>query len=310
MAQAPTPREELIAAADALRLHGSKAAAARALSLRESTFESRINAARLEGIDIPEPVKFSPPGRKETDLYDGVILIASDAHYFPGEPSTAHRAFVRFCKRMKPAIVVMNGDVLDAATISRHPPIGWNHLPSVKEELDVCQERLGEIAKAAFKAKKLWPLGNHDARFETKLATVAPEFKDVKGISLSDHFADWTPCWSLHVNDDLVIKHRLKGGLHAPSNNALWAGKSIVTGHLHAQTVREITDYTGTRWGVDTGCLADVFGPQFAYMEDNPRGWRSGFCVITYRDGRLLTPELVRVIEEGLVEFRGELISV
>lgn len=310
MAQAPNSREELQEAVEALVRYGTQTAAANALKLPRGTYVHRLEAAKRSGIEVPNVVKPTYPGRKELDIYDGHILAGSDAHYWPGEASTAHKAFVRFCKRLKPKVVVKNGDAMDAATISRHPPIGWNHQPSVKEELDVCKERLDEIEKASFKAKRIWPLGNHDARFETKIASVAHEFKDVPGTSLSDHFPNWTPCWSLFVNDDLVFKHRHKGGLHAPSNNALWAGRTMITGHLHAQTVREITDYNGTRWGMDLGCMADIFGPQFAYMEDNPRNWRSGFGVITIRDGRLLRPEPVTVVEHGLIEFRGELISV
>jgi hypothetical protein len=239
------------------------------------------------------------------------VLVGSDAHYFPGLPSTAHRGFVEFARRLRPSIVVLNGDVLDGCTISRHPPIGWNQLPSIKEELNVCQERLEEIAAASGKAAKYWPLGNHDARFETKLAQVAPEFRDVHGISLSDHFPAWTGCWSLHINNNTVIKHRYKGGLHAPYNNTVSAGMSIVTGHLHSQKTTPHTNYLGTTYGVDTGCLADIYSPAFQdYLEDNPRNWRSGFCVLTFHDGILLPPELVTVMDENHVYFRGTLHEV
>ena len=280
---------------------GSKTEAARALGIPRTTLNSRLEA------EAREP---SVKGRISTSVETGVIVVFSDAHFWPGEPSTAYRALLKLIKKLKPSIVVANGDMVDMASVSRHPPLGWNHLPTVQEELEACQERLGEIAKAAGKAVKLWPVGNHDSRFECRLAQVAPELKNVYGTSLSDHFPDWSPCYSVFVNDDLVIKHRFKGGMHAPSNNALWAGRSVITGHLHAQTVRRITDLNGTRWGVDTGCLAEPFGEQFSYMEDNPRSWASGWCVVTYDKGRLLTPELVRVVEPGLVEFRGQLISV
>lgn len=282
--------------------HGSKAAAARALGIPVSTLKDRLAS--------PNNV-IAVKGRKEVSLQDGVVLVASDMHYWPGEPSTAHRAFVKFCKKLKPAIVVMNGDVLDASSISRHPPIGWNHIPSVKEELDVCQERLREIHKAAPQSKRFWPLGNHDARFETRLAQVAPEFKDVHGISLADHFPDWIGCWSVHLNGNTVIKHRYKGGVHSPYNNTVSSGMSIITGHLHSQKVTPFTDYNGTRYGVDTGCLADPHHDAFTdYTEDNAKDWRSGFCVLTYRNGLLLYPELVTVWDQNTVQFRGDLITV
>src|SRR5688572_21978283 len=117
-------------------------------------------------------------------IRDGIVLVGSDAHYWPGKPSTAHRAFVHFSRRMGPKAVIFNGDAFDGARISRHPPIGWENRPTVAEELEVCRERLQEIAEAAHGAKKIWTLGNHDARFETRLASVVPEYANIKGFHL------------------------------------------------------------------------------------------------------------------------------
>ena len=252
------------------------------------------------------------PQRIILDIPNGIVLVGSDGHYWPGEASVAHRAFVAFTKKLKPAAVIANGDCFDGASISRYPPIGWASQPTVQQEIEACQDRLDEIAKAIPKGCRLiWSLGNHDARFETRIAQVAPEFAKVAGTSLRDHFPLWEPCWSTWINDNTVIKHRFKGGMHAPQNNTLWAGMHMVTGHLHSAKVQPITDYKGTRFGVDTGCLADTFGEPFRdYTEDNPRNWRSGFAVLTYRDRQLMWPELVVAVDETRVQFRGELIEV
>jgi hypothetical protein len=261
--------------------------------------------------DILLPEKPEHPGRLSVNIHDGVVLIGSDSHYWPGIISPAHRAFVKFCKTLKPKVVIKNGDELDGATISRHPPIGWEKRPSLIEEIETVKDRLGEITIAAGGARRFWPLGNHDARFETRLATVAPEFARVHGVHLKDHFPDWEPCWAVWINDSVVVKHRFKSGIHAPHNNTMWAGKTIVTGHLHSLKTMPITDYNGTRWGVDCGTLADPYGPQFSdYTEDSPRSWRSGFAVLTFREGRLLWPEVCHVVDEETVDFRGELIKV
>jgi hypothetical protein len=91
----------------------------------------------------------------------------------------------------------------------------------------------------------------------------------------------------------------------------MWSGKTIVTGHLHQLKVTPLSDYNGRRYGVDSGTLADPYGPQFeAYTEQNPMNWASGFVVLTFKDGRLLPPELVTVMDDGVVAFRGELIEV
>jgi len=250
-------------------------------------------------------------GRIEIAIPNGEVLVGSDAHYWPGIVSTAHRAFVKLIKEIKPKAVIMNGDVMDGASISRHPPIGWESRPTVIQEIETCKERLEEISDAAGKdCRLIWPLGNHDARFETRLAQVAPEYAKVHGVHLQDHFPDWEPCWSTWINDNTVVKHRFKGGMHATHNNALWSGKSMVTGHLHSLKWNPIADYNGRRYGVDTGTMAEPDGPQFAdYTEDNPKNWCSGFAVLTYWQGRLLAPELAEVFDDGLVSFRGKVIE-
>ena len=241
-----------------------------------------------------------------------MVIVASDGHYWPGAASTAHRALVKFCGELRPCAVVVNGDAFDGAGISRHPPIGWEAQPSVVDQLGACQERLAEIENAAPPTAALaWTLGNHDARYETRLATVAPEFAKIHGTHLKDHFPAWPTAWSVFINDDVVVKHRLKGGMHAPQNNTLWSGRTTITGHLHSAKVMPISDYNGTRWGVDTGCIAEPYsGPFRDYTEDAPLNWRSGFGVLTFYRSRLLWPELVTVFDRESVEFRGQVIRV
>jgi len=246
-------------------------------------------------------------------IADGHIIIGGDAHYWPGEAPTMHRAYVELCKRLKPKAVVMNGDAFDGASISRFPSIGWEKKPGVKDELEVVQTRLGEIQKAAIGAKRFWTAGNHDLRFESRLAAVAPEYKDVKGIHLKDHFPEWIPCWFLSVNNDQVeIRHREKGGVHAAYNNTKEAGISIVTGHDHRADVVAYNDRTGRRYGVRHGMMAEspMDGQFVHYLEGRRINWQSSLAVLTFRGGLMLQPELCLQVKPGLAEFRGELLSV
>jgi len=247
-------------------------------------------------------------------IQNGVVLVASDAHYWPGIVSTAHRAFVKFCQDLDPVAVIMNGDAYDGARVSRWPDGSWADAagkPTVIQELMATTDSLEEIRKAAPKARHIWPLGNHDARFESRLLQSASEYAGVEGVRLKDHFPEWEPCWAALINNDTVIKHRLKGGVHATHNNTVTAGRSIVTGHLHSLKVSPYTDYNGTRYGVDTGTLADPYGPQFAnYTELNPLNWRSGFAVLTFHKGKLLWPEVVHVTGSSEYEFRGKVYQI
>lgn len=293
--------------------HGPTATAKRLGINSRNVFERIKSIEAKTGRAIPRPDQRGPdpidvPGRMHFECKDGMIVVGGDAHYWPGVVTTAHRAFVKFCKEYQPKAVVMNGDIFDGASISRHAPIAWEKKPTVQLELEACQERLGEIEAVAEKSARFWPLGNHDARFESRLAQAAPEFARVHGVHLKDHFPYWEPCWSVWVNDDVVIKHRYKGGVHATHNNTVSAGKTMITNHLHSQKVTPWTDYNGDRWGGDSGTLAEPFGPQFTdYTEDNPRNHRSGFLALTFVNYELLQPELIRVPRPGVVDFRGRL---
>lgn len=257
-----------------------------------------------------QKTKVKHSARAHLEIENGTVIVFSDAHFWPGPKTPANVALLKLVGQLRPLVVVANGDVFDGGAISRFPRIGWDDKPSVREELGACQDRLGEIVDAGGpKTKFYWPLGNHDARYENFLAAKAPEFEGVGGFTLKSQFPDWEPCWSLWINDEVVIKHRFKGGVHATHNNALAAGKTIVTGHLHSLKVAAYSDYTGTRYGVDSGTLAEPYGPQFQdYCEDNPVNWRSGFAVLTFHRGVLLPPELVQVMDNDSVAFRGQVI--
>jgi len=252
--------------------------------------------------------------RNELEIKNGIVLIGSDLHLWPsyderGRPliSKSIISFIKLCTELKPSAVILNGDVLDFPQISRHPPIGWEDLPKVQEEIEFAQEILSEIEGAAGRAKRCWTLGNHDARFETRIATVAPEFAKIHGVHLKDHFPLWMPSYSVWINGDTVCKHRFKGGIHATHNNTIWSGKNIVTGHLHSAKVTPFTDYNGTRYGVDTGCMCDPDGAQFVYTEDNPKNWREAFAVLTFSGGQLMQPELVLPFNDKM-QFRGQVL--
>ena len=248
--------------------------------------------------------------RYEMKIEDGSVLVFSDAHYWPDLVSTAHRGLVYVAKLLQPKVVIGNGDLFDGAKASRHAPTGWTRLPDTEDELAAVDERTSEIRAATPNSEFLWTRGNHDARFEMRLAENASHMAGVKGTRLSEHFPHWRMCVATWINDRVVVKHRYKGGVHATHNNTVYAGKTIITGHLHSLKVTPFDDYNGTRWGVDTGTLADPYGEQFNYDEDNPKNHRSGFIVLTFRGGRLLWPEIVNVVDKDHVGFRGELIKV
>jgi hypothetical protein len=278
---------------------------------RRRSIEQRLSVT-IPSPEKQEPIKFKYPGRVELELRNGTMLVGSDFHIWPGEESTCLRAFKKFVDDIKPSVIVLNGDVMDFPRISRHPQ-NWEKAPDPKEEIESAQDHLSDIDQRSKRgAKKIWTLGNHDARLEALYANSTPQMRGMSGVHLSDFFPAWQKAMSCFVNEGIdagttMIKHRLKGGIGAPRANTLNAGVHMVTGHLHSQKVIPVTDYRGDRYGVDTGCIADKEHPAFSYHEDSPVDWRSGFALLTYRDGRLMYPELVTKWDAKTVQFRGGL---
>lgn len=311
---------------DAWHRHGSPAAVADDLGLDITSVYKRRGRLARTGIRLEtrsssakpewEDKGWTYPRERRVEIPDGSIIVSSDHHYWPGEPSVAHRALIEVIGRVRPRVKIINGDIFDGVSVCRHPPFGWGDRPKVKDELSACTDRLGEIEAACdvskTKCELLWNIGNHDIRFERTLAVQAKEFEGLQFFRLSDHFPRWEMQWSCMVNPDaqhpVMIKHRFNGGIHSGYNNTLRSGLSMVTGHTHLLGVTAWGDYRGRRWGVSTGTLQDTNHPAFEYQENGPSPACSGFAVLTFKDGRMLPPELCEVID-GRAYFRGEVVA-
>ena len=294
---------------------GSIRKAAEALGIPSSTFRRRMGRERNGGVQDGRPLgvklrNISHEGRIDVGIENGTAIVFSDAHFYPGVKTTSYRALVAMIKQLEPAIVVCNGDAFDGSELSRFASIGWETKPSVKDELDAVAVALGDIESAAGSAKLIWPMGNHDMRYETKIANALPQLRGVQGVHLKDFFPNWSPCWTLWVNGDTCITHFYQTGMHAIWNNLLKGQCNYISSHRHTPEVRAYTRADGTTiFGVDTGTLADALGAHnLDYQQGRHGNHRSAFAVLTWRDGELLMPELCQKWDEDHVQFRGHIL--
>lgn len=305
---------------------GSAAAMARLLAVdvtnifrRRRRIEERLGSPLLShSPNSPDKAILGPENtyirQNRIEVENGVGVVFTDAHIYPGVKTTARRALIKLLPALKPKFVCDNGDSFDGGQISRHDRIGWDKRPTVKQEIEANKDFHSEVEEEAKDASLWWQWGNHDLRAPTRLASKVPEFEGLDGFRLEDYFPRWKFGISLTVNPDAymptLIKHRFKGGDHADWNNVMRAGINIVTGHDHQLTCRPFVDKRGVRYGVRAGTLSDASLPIFDYQESNPSQQREGFAVLTFYKHMLLWPELVAVVDETHVQFRGQVIEV
>lgn len=247
------------------------------------------------------------------EIENGTIIVGSDAHYSPGVVPLAHKAMCNVISELGHQVkaVVLNGDILDGGSISRHARIRWKKPPSVKQELDAVIDRTEEIRAVIAKGTKLMrTYGNHCARFENRLSAQVPEFEGVGGFLLKDHLPHWMDSDRIDVNDDMVIIHDWHSGVHSGWNDVLKGGCHTVTGHTHELGCKAHRGFKKTHYGIKTGMLADNDQAEFDYRLGKPGfNWQSGFAVLTWADGMLLFPEFCVVREDGNAYFRGKRVA-
>ncbi|MCX7901436.1 MAG: hypothetical protein N2483_03935 [Burkholderiaceae bacterium] len=317
----PLSDEKARRALDAVRACGDYSAAARMLGVPLPTFRNWIAHARARWPDEfpaarPEHKAgwmFSEESAYTAEIFltiaSGKIIVFGDAHYGWSEKAPpAHGALLRAIERFRPTAIIANGDVIDGASVCRHPPLGQQRKPRMDEEVLRAVVRLDEISAATPpECRKIRTVGNHDQRYDRHLATYAPDFAALHGARLRDHFPGWEEAWRVCINGEVMVLHHIRGGVHAAWNNALHSGISTVTNHTHALEVRPFSDYRGRRYAVQAGMIADRKSAAFEYLSGRPVQWGEGFAVLSFDAGRMQSPALCERIGDRFYLF-GEVL--
>jgi len=272
-------------------------------------YRRKANLSKKYDLQLYKDNSYKPHGTKEYFLdhpFTGVFF--SDAHFWPESVaplSPAYWIMLQIIEHIQPEVIHDGGDSLDGATISRHPRNGFEERPSLVDEIKGCIDAKGLIKDASKDSDLIWSEGNHDSRFNTRIANDVAQFEGLSGFSIDDHFPDWDIARKWVINETLFSSHKWKGGKNAAMNNALWGGISFISGHTHELYDRIITDYNGVRYGISTGTLAWIYGPQFTYT-DALVDWQCGFYIIHF-DGKTIRPERVHVHNDGTAYWSGKI---
>lgn len=123
----------------------------------------------LNPFNLPTPVdeNFEP-----FHIHDTRVLIISDLH-FPYQDNKAITAALKYGLKKKVNAILINGDLIDFASISRHEKDWRQRMPH--EEFEATRQFLVELRKAFPKANIVYKEGNHCERWMKWLYVKAPE---------------------------------------------------------------------------------------------------------------------------------------
>ena len=295
---------------------GSPTRVARALRCTVRNVYYRRDALEAEGhllaTTSDNPAYLRPswtyPKFVDLELRGGSALIGSDRHAWPGPAPPAWRAFVEVANKAQPAVIVLNGDMIDGARVSRHEALRRSNPPRIETELETLQREVLDLPPA----RRIHTIGNHDMRVD---AYIARQAQEAEGLCrcVADYLPDWEFCYAALINEGAVggmteVRHRYRGGEHAGKNNAKATGITTVTGHTHQLDATPIYSRLGVHYGIEDGMLADPEHACFEYTEGNPTRWQAGFVLLTWDEhGLLLPPEICRDVR-GRMMFRGEVV--
>jgi predicted phosphodiesterase len=253
----------------------------------------RKKVAKTEHIKT-EPRPYNPyklPESDETSYEPYIIsgnkriLLLSDIH-IPYHSITAITAALDYGKKIKPDIVLLNGDTLDFHGLSRFARDPRKR--SFADELNSFKAFMEILEKTFPKAKKVLKIGNHEERYLHFLWQKAGELHGVEEFELESIIKARANGIDI-VGEKRIIKagglniihgHEFSSGFFSPVNVArglyLRGKTSAIQGHNHAtseHTEPDMNNKITTTWSV--GCLCELHP---AYMPLNK--WNQGLADI------------------------------
>lgn len=222
---------------------------------------------------------------------DTVIGLLSDLH-FPYQSNEAITVALNECKRRKVTHLVINGDLLDAYSLSNFEKDVTKR--NFKYEIDVVRAFLKVLSEKFKGVKIIFKEGNHDKRFITYMRRKAPELLGIEAFSL-EMLLGLKELGITHIPDSQIIEagsliiihgHEFGHQMFSPVNPArgffMRAKTNVIGGHHHQSSSHSENRLDGKQIvSYSTGHLAD---PHPEYRPIN--NWSHGFAIIDHiQDG-------------------------
>lgn len=235
---------------------------------------------------------------EQCTLSTGKVVIISDIH-IPFQDNKAVGAAFDYINKVRPKVVVLNGDIVDFFKLS-HFTKGEGRNPA--QEIKECQKLFKQLKKVLDEdAKIYYVIGNHETRLEKYVLQNAPEvasiIDDVFSILEVEKYGI-VGCSQVLFNKLFLCRHgKLLGkysGMSAMKELAA-SYTSGASGHSHRLSLF-ICRKNGIKYvWMETGGLMDM-NPTYIVNPD----WQQGFGVVEFYN-KEIKHAYIKQIENGVV---------
>jgi len=278
----------------AITLNQARLRIARQFGVQGKQHRRTVKAAatrepRKAGTVVEMPASRAEPWQPHDLGVVGMVGVLSDVHV-PYHDEQAVRAAVDCIASEKPAALLLNGDLADFYSISRHEKNPKHR--NFKRELEDVRQFLRWVREQFPHVPIVAKAGNHEERFEKWLWQHAPEISDEPIMGL----ANWLGLKDLDitlVGDKRIVMagelpilhgHEKGNGISSPVNQARGAflrlHHTVLEGHGHRTSTHSEPDMFGRETVCfSTGCLCDL-RPAYAVLNK----WNHGAALVNVHE--------------------------
>lgn len=245
-------------------------------------------------------------------------VVLNDIH-IPKHNKKAVFSALKAINLIKPDGVVLNGDIMDCGTFSRHdiyspPKCHWTDSQFYEASMSEYEETnafLDRLFAVSPKSEKIFLYGNHEMWVKDFISK-SPEIRKNR-FSLEDRLFLKERGFTIYSYNDFIQLGKLKvtHGIYTCQNHArkhlVEIGSSILYGHLHNLEVASKTTpdkISHMAWA--NGCLCDL-NPE--YLRNRPQNWNHGFAIVYVWPNREFQVDLIRIQNGRCVVWGKELVG-
>lgn len=218
-----------------------------------------------------------------------LAVVINDLHV-PFQDKRVLGQVLRFIREVQPDTVILNGDILDAYSLSTFVKSSKRRV-TLADEINAAKTVLKDIREAAPNAVVHFTEGNHETRLRRYLDSNSPALATLPCLrwesllGLDDLGIQWHGTEGFKLNRSFLVLHGDRVSKHAGATARMEFERHLVSGisgHTHRAGRHDVVGHSKDFHWVENGCLCEL-NPE--YISGKPN-WQQAISLVEYNRDR------------------------